>query len=327
MLLSIDIGGTKLALATADRDRFVRSGALERIVKEPIPGRGDPAAVLARVEAIARELLGDERPERIGIAIGGPLDHARGVVVNFPHLPEWRDVPLVDLIAHRLGAPAALDNDANLGALAEHRFGAGRGADPFLYVTHSTGIGGGIVIGGALLHGVATGAAEVGHVTVKSDGPLCDCGNRGCLERMASGTNIARTVRERIRERTEEGAFLIAIAGDVDAITTHHVVEGYRQGDPLSTEIWTEAIDYLAVGLGSMIHVIAPRTIAIGGGVALAGDALFVPLREALRKHVFYVRLDLIDVVPAELGHDSALIGGMVLAEGVGGQGSGVREE
>ncbi len=311
-LLGVDIGGTKLAVALeVDGERIMR--------KEPIPGEGYPSEVIDRVVTIARELTADSPAEAVGISIGGPLDHAAGRILDFPHLPDWIDIPLAEILAERLELPVALDNDANLGALAEYRHAVSNNlADPtlpFVYLTLSTGIGGGIIIDGGLLHGVRTGAGELGHITVAPNGPLCPCGNRGCLERMASGTHIGNRAREMVKESRTLGGWMIEREGGyIDAITAETVVAGYRAGDPLATEIWLDAVGALSIGLGSIIHVLAPGTIVLGGGLSLAGTALLDPLQEALKRHVFYVRLDMIEVATARLGHDSALLGALELA-------------
>jgi len=320
LLLAVDIGGTKLALGVADLERFRASGRLERIVKEPVPSPGTPEEVIARSIECARELLEEAGGglSAIGISIGGPLDHESGTVINFPHLPGWRDILLRQILSSHLGAPALLDNDANLGALAEHRWGAGRGVKDMVYLTISTGIGGGVIVGGKLVHGVGSAAGEVGHVTVETGGPRCACGNPGCLEMMASGTAIARRAREAVEEsRSANGraARLLELAsGDPRGITSEIVARAAREGDALATELWEETAEYIAIGLGSIIHVLAPRLIVLGGGVAQAGEQLLGPVRRRLREHVFYVPIDRIRVVAASLGHDSALLGAATLA-------------
>jgi glucokinase len=322
-ILAVDIGGTKLAMGIADAGRFAATGALDHIVKEPIPAPGTPDAVIARILALARELAGRQAGAigSIGISIGGPLDHRSGTVINFPHLPGWRDIALRDILSEALGAPAALDNDANLGALAEHRWGAGRGAEDMVYLTISTGIGGGVIVGGRLVHGVGSGAGEVGHITVQTGGPRCPCGNLGCLEMMASGTAIARRAREAAaREPGRASALLGPAGGEAGAITSDIVARAAAAGDPLAAELWEETAEYIAIGLGSIIHVLAPETIVLGGGVAQTGEQLLAPVRERLHNHVFYVPVARIAVVAASLGHDSALIGAASLAGGTIGE-------
>ena len=319
MNLGVDIGGTKLAVGV---EQGPIEGSTRKILKEPVPGEGRPEEVITRALEMAGELCGSERPTAVGVSIGGPLDHRSGVVVNFPHLPEWKDVPLANIIANELGLPVAIDNDANLGGLAEYRHACAHGLeerdDPFVYMTLSTGIGGGVIVGGRLVHGVRTGAGELGHITVAPEGPLCACGNRGCLEQMASGTNIALRGRAMVREDRRGGAWLLEQAGgDVERVRAETVVAGYRAGDQMASTIWLDAVHALAIGLGSIVHVLAPRRVVLGGGLSLAGEALLDPLNEALKQHVFYVRLDQIEISTAALGHDSALIGALHLARDI----------
>lgn len=320
-LLALDIGGTKLAVGAARRGEFSRTGKLRHILKEPVPIPGSPDVVIPRVLAMVRSMIGDAVPAAVGISIGGPLDHATGTVVNFPHLPGWRNIPLCDEVGRALGAPCRLDNDANLGALAEHRWGAGRDVDDMVYLTISTGIGGGVIVGGRLLHGAGSAAGEVGHITVLSDGPRCACGNHGCLEAVASGTSIARRAREAVAGDHERGRSLLLLAGgEPGAITPAMVFGAARDGDALARELVAETAEYLAVGLAAVIHTLAPSVIVLGGGVAQVGDDLLIPLRERLRSHVFYVPLDLIRITGASLGHDSAIIGAATLALDLAGE-------
>ncbi|MBC8145979.1 MAG: ROK family protein [bacterium] len=355
MLLAIDIGGTKLAVGAATRDEFAATGRLTTLVKELIPAPGDPETVIARIVEIATSMNAPGGFESIGISIGGPLDHRTGTVINFPHLPGWQWIPLSDRLSFQLGAPARLDNDANLGALAEHRLGAGRGVSDMVYLTLSTGIGGGVIVDSALVHGVRSSAAEVGHITVQTDGPKCACGNPGCLERMASGTNIARAAREALAAAeqsdaanvelskpgaVQSGSMQLGLAGatqadierakavqsnpgmllhelykrDPNALTAEHVAIAAAGGDAIAMRVWDRSMEYIAIGLGSIIHVLAPSLIVLGGGVSQAGDLLLEPVRRHLRKHVFYVPLDEIRVELAQLGHDSAVLGAAVLA-------------
>ncbi len=317
LIAAVDIGGTKIAVGVAHRETFRSDGRLVAVAKEPVPGDRTPAAVVPRLVALVRDLampLGGA-VSKIGISIGGPLDHRSGTVLNFPHLPGWVNIPLREILGAKLGAPALLDNDANLGALAEHRWGAGRGAEDMVYLTISTGIGGGVIVGDRLVHGVRSSAGEVGHITVAPDGPRCACGNNGCLEMMASGTAIARRARAALAADPRRGARLLQLAGgDPTAVTSATVALAAAEADPLALELWEQTAEYLAIGLGSIIHVLAPERIVLGGGVAMAGEQLLEPVRRRLGNHVFYVPLESITVQAAMLGHDSALIGAATLA-------------
>ena len=309
-ILAVDIGGTKIALGVAGREEFRRTGKLDVVEKFPVPEPRTPDEVVPVIFEVGQRLLQGAELEVVGISIGGPLDHERGLVINFPHLPGWKNLPLVSILADTFGVPAQLDNDANLGALAEYWWRNREKQDPFLYLTLSTGIGGGVIVDGKLLHGLASGGGEVGHITVQTDGPLCDCGNRGCLERMASGTNIARRAREILTTYPEKGKRLRElVGGNVEQIRAETILTGYKEGEEVATEVWLEMIRYIAIGLGTLIHVISLERIVLGGGVSLAGDDLLIPLRRKLREHVHYIPVDQVDIRVASLGHDSALIG------------------
>ncbi len=321
VIASVDIGGTKIAVGIADADQVPIDGRLIASIREPVGPHGTPDVVIAMAIRMIERLIAEHGGaiRGIGISIGGPLDHMDGVVLNFPHLPGWTNIPLREILSQQFNAPAFLDNDANLGALAEHRLGAAKGLNDMVYVTISSGIGGGVIIDGRLLHGVGSGAGEIGHVTVAPDGPVCPCGNRGCLEIMASGRSIARRGREWVRREPERGTELLRRAGnDPSNITSELVAACYIDGDPLSTDVWEETAEYLAIGLGSVIHVISPQMIVLGGGVAATGFHLTDPVREHLKNHVFYIPVDRIQLKTAELGQNSPLLGATLLAaEGV----------
>ncbi len=195
-VLAIDIGGTKLAAGIVDTEgRILARGEVPTLAAEGL----EP--VLGRIAGLGRDLL--SRPEvadvsvhRVGVGCAGPVDLKAGIVFNPPNLPGWTRVPLMDRLRHELDLPVVLENDANAAALGEFRYGAGRGARSIVYMTVSTGIGGGIILDGKIWHGLKDAAGEIGHMTVCPDGPVCGCGNRGCLEAMSSGTSIARRARE-----------------------------------------------------------------------------------------------------------------------------------
>src|SRR5437763_7503791 len=165
----------------------------------------------------------------VGVGCGGPLDRRRGLILSPPNLPGWDEFPVVALLEERLGVPVLLDNDANAAALGEHRYGAGRGLRHLVYITISTGIGGGVIVRGELVHGVHDGAGEVGHMTVLPEGPACGCGARGCLEALCSGTSIARRARERL------AAGSLSSLGEGE-ITAQAVAEAARRGDALASD-------------------------------------------------------------------------------------------
>lgn len=307
---AIDVGGTKIAVALADdqgrlvaRDQF-----------PTLPERG-PDVVLGETASRLRDLARAHGAalDAVGVGSVGPLDPRAGTLMNPPNFPGWNHVPVKAALERALGAPVAIDNDANVAALAEHRHGAGRGARVLVYATISTGVGGGIVIEGRLLHGIGGAAGEFGHQTIRPDGPLCGCGNRGCLEAMASGTAIARRAREARAE-----AVLALAGGDAGAIHAGHVAQAARDGDAAAAAIWAAAMEDLAIGLGNVVTTLAPDRLVLGGGVTKAGDQLMEPLKAGLARHVRMVPIHELDMRIAELGDDAGLVGAAALVASPG---------
>jgi glucokinase len=305
----IDIGGTKIALAVADLEGRI----IERTRFPARTSERGPHAIVEEALAGIERMLGKTgaRLAAVGIGCGGPLDRKRGLIISPPNLPGWDEFPVVRIVEGRLGVPALLDNDANAAALGEHRHGAGRGYRHLVYITQSTGIGGGVIVRGELVHGVHDGAGEVGHMTVLPDGPACGCGGRGCLEALCSGTAIARRARERLA--AGEASSLSSLSpGEV---TGRAVAEAAREGDALASQVWDEMIHYLAVGVGNLFNILAPEAIVIGGGVSEAGAQLFGPLRERVHARMRMLSPEKINILQASLGGDSALHGAIILGQ------------
>lgn len=307
VVAGIDIGGTKIALALEDADK--NPIADRRIATQVELG---PDRITANILATLDEMLRESGTEPCAIGIGcpGPIDIERGLVLSPSNLPGWVEFPLVEMIRQRFDVPVTLDNDANAAALGEFRFGAGRGFSDLLYVTISTGIGGAIIGEGRLHHGVEAGAGEIGHTIVVADGEKCRCGAVGCLETIASGTGIARRMREALAR--ENGGDPQAFA----EITAETVVDRLRLGDPLAERIWAETVRYLAIGIGNAVTLIAPQAVIIGGGVSAAGELLLAPLRQAICRNVTMLPIEKVKVLQASLGSDSGVRGALVLARG-----------
>ena len=309
-IAGVDIGGTKIAVALADSDARIVSHARFRTRTE-----AGPHAVIEdaarEVERMASEA--GARVSAVGVGCGGPLDRVRGLILSPPNLPGWDAFPIVSILEERLGAPVLLDNDANAAALGEQRHGAGRGLSDIVYMTISTGIGGGLIVNGEVVHGVSDGAGEFGHMTVLPRGPLCGCGARGCLEALCSGTSIARRARERLASGTRSS--LADVAGGVEALTAADVAAAARAGDALAVEVWDETVEHLAVGVGNVVVALAPEAVILGGGVSTAGEQLFEPLRRRVRERVRMLPPEKVNILQAELGGDSGIHGALILAQ------------
>jgi glucokinase len=249
----------------------------------------------------------------VGVAAPGPIGTKSGVVTAPPNLPGWQDVPLAELIQDRLSLPTSLENDANAAALAEHRFGAGRGAQHLIYVTASTGIGGGFVLDDRLYRGATGAAAEVGHMTILPRGPLCGCGNRGCLEALASGTAIAREARERV-DRGAPTLIAHLAQGDSDSISAKMVAEAADLGDADANEILDQAMIYLGVGMANLVNLLNPQVLVIGGGLTKMGARLFEPIRRIVDQRAFPAAASAVEIKRAELGENVGLLGAAAVA-------------
>jgi glucokinase len=308
VVAGIDIGGTKIAVALE-----TLAGVKAAARRLPTEVKLGPDRILENVLQTVEEMLAESRTnlEAIGIGCPGPIDIERGLVLSPTNLPDWIDFPLVETVKKRFGVPTILDNDANAAALGEYFYGAGRGFKDVLYITISTGIGGAIICEGKLHHGLSASAGEIGHTIVKPDGLPCRCGNRGCLETIASGLSIARRMRETLAAKNG------ASVENSDGMTAETVVEMVKNGDEKACRIWDETIKYLAIGIGNAISIIAPEAVIIGGGVAKAGELLLAPLRREIRKNVSMLPIDEVVIQEASLGSESGVCGALMLAHRV----------
>ena len=308
VIAAVDIGGTKIALGLSDLE-----GRALPFRRFPTQVERGPHRILEHaldeLEKMAAEAGG--RVAAVGVGCGGPLSRSRGLILSPPNLPGWDEFPVVSLIEERMGVPVLLDNDANAAALGEYEYGAGRGVENLVYITISTGIGGGLIVGGRLVYGVGDAAGEVGHMVVAPNGPPCGCGARGCLEALCSGTGIARRAAERLAGGARASTLLGA--GGSKEITARAVAEAARAGDRVAVEVWDETIEYLALGLGNIIAALAPEAIILGGGVSTAGDQLLVPLRRRIRESVKIAPVEEVRIVQAALGGDSGAYGALLL--------------
>ncbi|HVB97431.1 MAG TPA: ROK family protein [Chloroflexota bacterium] len=310
-VIGIDLGGTRLRVALADRaGRIIRHRVVRTLAEE---GRN---AVLGRIIAETRTILDPISLvdlATVAAAVPGPVDPYNGIVYRPPNLPGWGDVELRSILEQKLTVPVVVGNDANVAALAEHHFGAGRGASHLVFITVSTGIGGGIVNDGELLLGAWGGAAEIGHMTIDLNGPRCTCGNFGCLEAMASGHAIAREAARRIASGATS-VLTERVRGNLDELRTQLIVQAAREGDPLADQVIKWAAYNLGVGLANVMHMFDPDLIAIGGGVSNAWDLLIPTIRRALRERAMEVYVRRTRIVRSELGDDAGMLGAVALA-------------
>jgi glucokinase len=309
-VLGIDIGGTNLVVgsvaedgstmvASASEPTHSEAGATD--VVDRLVGLAERAIATTRREAPGAEILG------VGVGAPGPLDTKRGIVLLTPNLG-WVNMPLRQLIHDRLGLPAALDNDANCAVLGEWWVGAARGARHAIGITIGTGIGGGLIIDGRLYHGASDVAGEIGHTTIDTEGRRCKCGNYGCLEAYASGPNIALRAVEEL-EAGAESRLRALVDGDLGKVTAQTVYQAAADGDELALEVVNDTAKFLGVGIGNLLNVFNPEVVVVCGGVTLAGDHLFEPLRREVARRAFKPAVNACRIVPGELAGTAGVYG------------------
>lgn len=308
-VLAVDFGGTQIRAA-----RVLRDGS---ILDENygLTGDGEPGEVVARIIGVvarsweAATAAGD-KPAAISIAAPGPIDFARGVILSAPNIAGFANVPICDSVSERFGIPVFLQNDANAAALAEHEFGAGRGFDHMVYLTISSGIGAGIISHGRLLQGATGNAGEVGQMTVDLNDRVYQSGCLGTMEGQASGDHLAKYAASRLAAGQRSSlAKALADGGGLDG---EAVVAAARDGDPLALATWQRALAGLGAGTVSFVHVLNPEIIVVGGGVANAGEMLFAPLRDYVRRWTLPGFSEHLRIVPAALGNRVGILGAAV---------------
>ena len=305
-VVGIDIGGTNIVAGTVAED----GSELLGLVSEPTFSEQGADAVMTRIVKLTRASMAAARGKEIaGVGIGspGPLDTKTGVVLLTPNLG-WTNFPLRDRLTQALGLPATLDNDANCAIFGEWWRGAARGAGHVVGLTIGTGIGGGIVLGGEVYRGASDIAGEIGHMTIDSTGRLCKCGNYGCLEAYASGPAIAARAVEGIRPGAET-SLPKYVNGDLSKITAQLVYEAAHDGDEYAQEVVKDTAKFLGAGVASIINIFNPEVVVVCGGVTLAGDRLFEPLRAEVRRRAFKPATDVCRIVPGELTGTAGVYG------------------
>ena len=311
LFAAVDLGGTKILTAVAAADgvwlgedlrptevELGPNGVVDRIIASLRAARAEAGAASTRIAAL-------------GVAAPGPIDFDQGLIIEAPNLPGWFSVPLARRLGEAIGCPAVLENDANAAALGEFVYGAGRGARHMLYLTVSTGIGGGLVLDGRLYRGATGSAGELGHILVDEAGPLCGCGARGCLEALASGTAIGARGRE-AAARGASPAIVRHAAGD--EVTAEHVAAAAAESDPVAREIIAGAAHSLGLGLADFVNVFNPDLIVIGGGTANIGSMLLDPAIDVMRARAFRGPAEHVRIAPAALGGRSVAAGALALA-------------
>ena len=312
-VLAIDIGGTKMAMAIISE----KGNMIARQTQPTLASLG-PQAVIERLFSSIDRFLRESRlsPNQlsaISLATAGVIDIRKNLVTASPNLPGWHNVALRSLVAEKYRRATYLINDADAAALGEHRFGAGRRLNSLILLTLGTGIGGGIIIDGKLYLGSTGSAAEIGHMVIKADGPVCSCGRNGCLEALASGSAIAREAISRLR-LGEPSALIKMADGKMENITAATVNLAAKNGDALAREVIAQAAYYLGVGVVNLVNIFNPEMVIIGGSVADMGDLLLQPVRQMVAERAFPLYAQTVRIAPARLGNDAGLFGAAIYA-------------
>lgn len=315
-LLGIDIGGTKTAVIYATLDDEIK--LVDRLAFKTCSVNSTIDGIVETINAIIdRQGLQPADISGIGISCGGPLDSGRGMIMSPPNLPGWDNVPIVDIIRSHFNRPCAIQNDANACALAEWRFGAGRGTRNMVFLTFGTGLGAGIIINGQLYTGANDNAGEVGHIRLSTFGPI-GYGKQGSFEGFASGGGIAQIARAKLTEQFQRGRKVEWCGIDqIDEVSAKLVAEQARRGDKLALDIIGTSARYLGRGLAILVDVLNPERIVIGSIYARNTDIFFPIMEQELRKEALDVSLGVCDVRPAELGEQIGDYAAVSIAAGL----------
>lgn len=310
--VGIDLGGTYTKLALVDT-----RGRISHRAKLSTAAYGSRADLIAGIVFEVKAILKDARLSRtallgVGIGVPGLVDFGRGFVYALTNIPGWKNTPLKRILEAKLGVPVLVDNDVNVMALGECKFGAGKGADDLVCVTLGTGVGGGIIIDGELYRGFTYSAGEVGHMPLKEEGLSCNCGGKGCLERYVGNRYLVEEIKGMIRggRRT---AITKIVGGDISAITPEIISEAALKGDRLSLDFWKMTGKRIGITLVGIVNLLNPEAIIIGGGIAGAGEPLFKSIRRTVRERALRVPAAAVKIVKAKLGNDAGVIGAATL--------------
>lgn len=312
--IGIDVGGTNVKIALVDETgKIIYSNSVPTYAK-----MGYEYTVNNIKQAIC-DLMKETNEtsiEAIGFDFPGQIDYKSGIVKLAPNIPGWVDVPIAKIIEDEFHIPTRIDNDVRCAALGEMKFGAGKGCENFICITVGTGIGSGIVINGKIVRGCANAAGEIGHIKLQmEDGPLCGCGDYGCLEANASGPAIVAMAQEYIKGG-KAAKFREMAASQDGEITPYIVAKAAEAGDPVAQKIFKIMGYRIGMGLVSVINLLNPEKIIIGGGVAEAGELLLEPIRKTVKSRAMKVAGEAVQIVPAQLGNSAGVIGASMLIDG-----------
>lgn len=272
--------------------------------------------VIGRIKKLIHDCIKQAKEKNlnvlsIGMGSPGVIDTDKGIIRNSPNIPAWNNIEIVKILKDEFKLPSAIDNDVRVAAVGEQRFGAGKGYKNILCIAIGTGIGGGIILDGKIMRGPTFSMGEIGHITLKKDGPKCGCGNYGCLEALGSSLAIIREAKKTIE--AGESKIMQEMLDEGKEIDTIFVCDAAEKGDKKAAEIMRKTGEWIGIGLAGVVNLINPEIIIIGGGVSLAGDIIFKPIKEEIIKRALKIPGEFVKVVPAKLGDYAGMVGASAL--------------
>lgn len=310
--IGVDVGGTNVKLALVDLNGKI-------VYSNTTPTRADLGYEhsITNIQNAIEELMKETNSnkdsiEAIGFGFPGQIDYQAGVVRLLPNMPGWVEVPVAKIMEEKFGITTKLDNDVRVATLGELKYGAGKGCQNLVCITVGTGIGSGLVFNGKLIRGAKNAAGEIGHIKLTmGDGPICGCGDYGCFEAYASGPSIVAEAKEYIKGGKSSKFKELA----TEELSPYIVAQAALQGDAVAKRIFTKMGEIIGLGLTSVINLLNPERVIIGGGVADAGDILFNPVKETIAKRAMPIQASSVEIVPALLGNTAGVIGASLLIE------------
>ncbi len=313
--IGIDVGGTNVKIALVDK-----SGKIIYSNSVPTYAKMGYEYTVNNIKQAIKDLMKETNTtakdiDGIGFDFPGQVDYKTGVVKLAPNIPGWVNVPIAQMIEEEFHIPTRIDNDVRCAALGEMKFGAGQGCENFVCITVGTGIGSGLVVNGQLVRGASNAAGEIGHIKLQmKDGLICGCGDTGCLEAYASGPSIVAMAQDYIKGG-KSTKFREMAAAEGGEITPYMVAKAAEAGDPVAKRIFAIVGEYIGIGLTSVINLLNPEKVIIGGGVAEAGDLLLDPIRKTIKERAMVVAGSTVEIVPAQLGNSAGVIGASMLID------------
>lgn len=313
--IGIDVGGTNVKIALVDK-----SGKIIYSNSVPTYAKMGYEYTVNNIKQAIKDLMKETNTtakdiDGIGFDFPGQVDYKTGVVKLAPNTPGWVNVPIAQMIEEEFHIPTRIDNDVRCAALGEMKFGAGQGCENFVCITVGTGIGSGLVVNGQLVRGASNAAGEIGHIKLQmKDGLICGCGDTGCLEAYASGPSIVAMAQDYIKGG-KSTKFREMAAAEGGEITPYMVAKAAEAGDPVAKRIFEIVGEYIGIGLTSVINLLNPEKVIIGGGVAEAGDLLLNPIRKTIKERAMVVAGSAVEIVPAQLGNSAGVIGASMLID------------